>query len=53
MQENNSKSNNGQMINFQNIQPAHTTKYQKNKPPNQKVGKRRKQTFLQRKHKDG
>ena len=27
------------MINFQNIQAAHTTQYQKNKPPNQKVGK--------------
>ena len=30
MGENNSKSNNGQMINFQNIQ-THTTEYQKNK----------------------
>ena len=28
------------MINFQNIQAAHTTQYQKNKQPNQKVGKR-------------
>ena len=27
-------------INFQNTQVAHTTQYQKNKPPNQKVGKR-------------
>ena len=27
------------MINFQNIQAAHTTQYQKNKQPNQKVGK--------------
>ena len=35
-------------INFQNIQAAHTTQYQKNKRPNQKVGKRPKQTFLQR-----
>ena len=34
------------MINFQNIQTAHTTQYQKNKQPNQKVGKRPKQPFL-------
>ena len=38
-------------INFQNIQAAHTTQCQKNKKPNQKVGKRLKQTFLQRRHK--
>jgi len=40
-------------INFQNIQAAHTTQYQKNNQPNQKVGKRPKQTFLQRRHADG
>ena len=40
-------------INFQNAQAAHTTQYQKNKQPNQKVGKRPKQTFLQRRHTDG
>ena len=40
-------------INFQNIQAAHTTQYQKNKQPNQKLGKRPKQTFLQRRHTDG
>ena len=28
-----------QRINFQNIQAAHTTQYQKNKQPNQKVDK--------------
>ena len=39
MGENNSKWNNWQRINFQNIQAAHTTQYQKNKWPNQKVGK--------------
>ena len=39
--------------NFQNIQAAHTTQYQKNKQPNQKVGKRPKQTFLHRRHTDG
>ena len=40
-------------FNFQNIQAAHTTQYQKNKQPNQKVEKRSKQTFLQRRHIDG
>ena len=35
------------------IQAAHTTQYQKNKQPNQKVGKRPKQTFPQRRHTDG
>ena len=52
MGENNRKWNNGQRINFQNIQAIHTTQSQKNKQPNQKVGKRPKQTFLQR-HIDG
>ena len=32
MGENNSKWNNWQRINFQNIQAAHTTQYQKNNP---------------------
>ena len=32
---------------------AHTTQYHRNKPPNQKVGERPKQTFLQRRHTDG
>ena len=40
-------------VNFQNIQAAHTTQYQKNKQPNQKVAKRPKQTVLQRRHSDG
>ena len=40
-------------INFQNIQAAHTAQYQKSKQPNQKVEKRPKQTFLQRRHTDG
>ena len=48
MGENNIKWSNWQRINFQNIQAAHTTQYQKNKQPNWKVGKRPKQTFLQR-----
>ena len=53
MGENNSKLNNRQRINFQNIQAAHTTQYQKNKQPNQKVGKRAKHTFLLRRRTDG
>ena len=52
MGEINSKRNNCQRINFQKIQAAHTTQCQKNKQPNQKVGKRPKQTFPQR-HADG
>ena len=44
--ENNGKQNNRQRINFQNIQAARTTQYQKDKQPNPKVGKRPKQTFL-------
>ena len=40
-------------INFQNIQAVHTIQYQKNKQPNQKLGKIPKQTFLQRRPADG
>ena len=40
-------------IHFQNIQAGHTIQYQNNKQPNQKVRKRPKQTFLQRRHTDG
>ena len=43
----------GERINFQNTQAAHTTQCQKSKQPYQKVGKRPKQTFLQRRHTDG
>ena len=50
MGESNSKWNNWQRINLQNIQAA---EYQKNKQPNQKVGRRSKQTFLQRRYTDG
>ena len=32
------------------MQVSHTTQYQKNKQPSQKVGKRPKQAFLQRRH---
>ena len=50
MGENNSKQHKWQKINLQNIQVAHAVQYQKNEQPNQKVGKRTKQTFLQRRH---
>ena len=39
MGDNNSIWNNWRRINFQNIQTAHTTQYQKNKQPNQKLRK--------------
>ena len=52
MGDNNSKGNNGQTVNFRNTQAAHATQYQKNKQPNQKVGRRPKETLLPR-HKDG
>ena len=38
------------IIKLQNIQAAHVAQYQKNKQSNQKVGRRLKQTFLQRSH---
>ena len=41
------------IINSQYIQAAHTTQSHRNKQPNQKVGKRSKQTFVQRRHADG
>ena len=53
MGENNSQWNNWQRINFQNIKAAHTTQFQENKQPNQKVGKWPKRIFLQRRHTDG
>ena len=48
MEQNNNKGKNWWIINFQNMQAAHTTQYQKNKQARQKVGKRPKQTFFQR-----
>ena len=54
MGENNSKrKNKDKKINLQNIQASHAAQYQKNEQSNQKVGKRTKQTFLQRRHTDG
>ena len=38
---------------IQSIQVTLATQYQKNKQPNQKVGKRSKQTFMQRRYTDG
>ena len=52
MRENNSKRSNGQTINLKNIQAAPAAQFQKNKGPNQKMGQRTKQTFLQRRHTD-
>ena len=49
----NSKGSNWQRMNLQNITAAHAAQYQKNKQPNQTVGKGTKQTFLQRRHTDG
>ena len=53
MGENNSKRSNGQRINLKNIQATPAAQFQKNKRPNQKMGQRTKQTFLQRRHTDG
>ena len=38
---------------FPKIQAAHAAQYQKNKQSNQKVSRRPKQTFLQRRRTDG
>ena len=38
---------------LQNMQAAHAAQHHKNEQPNQKVGQRNKQTFLQRRHTDG
>ena len=48
MGESNSKCSNWQIIHLKNIQAAPATQFQKNKQPNQKMGQRNKQTFLQR-----
>ena len=39
--------------NLKNIQATYAAQFQKNKLPNQKMGQRTKQTFLQRRHTDG
>ena len=53
MGENNNNRNNWQIINLKNIQTAPAAQYQKNKWPNEKMGQKTKQTFLQRRHTDG
>ena len=53
MGENKSKWSNWQRTNLKNIQAAPAAQFQKNKRPNQKMGQRTKQTFLQRRHTDG
>ena len=53
MGENNSKQSNWQRINLRNKQAAPAAQFWKNKQPNQKMGQRTKQIFLQRRHKDG
>ena len=52
MGENNSKWSNGQRINLKNIQAAPAAQFQKNKWPNQKMGKEL-NTVLQGRHTDG
>ena len=53
MGEDNSKQSKRQRINLKNIQATPATQFQKNKWPNQKMGQRTKQTFLQGRHTDG
>ena len=47
------KRSNRQRINLKNIQATPEAQFQKNKWPNQKMGQRTEQTFLQRRHTDG
>ena len=42
-----SKLSNGQGINLQNIKTVHVAQHQKNEQPNQKMGRRPKETLLQ------
>ena len=53
MRENSVKWCNQQGLNLQNIQITHTIQERKNKQPNWKMGRRSKQTFLQKQHRDG
>ena len=53
MGENNCKWSNRQRINLKNIQAVPIAQFQKNKWPNQKMGQRSKQTFLQGRHTGG
>ena len=47
------KGKSWQTTNLKNIQATPAAQLQKNKRPNQKMGQRTKQTFLQRRHTDG
>ena len=49
MGENVCKQCDRQRLNFQNMRTAHTTQQQQQKQPNKKMGRRPKETFLQRK----
>ena len=53
MGENNSQWSNWQKINLKNIQATPEAQFQKKKWPNQKMGQRTKQPFLQRRYTDG
>ena len=53
MGENNSKWSNWQRTNLKNTQATPAAQFQKNKRPNQKMGQKTKQTFLQIRHTDG
>ena len=53
MGENIYKQCNWEGISLQNLQTAHVAQYQKNQQCNQKLGRRPKKTFLQRRHTDG
>ena len=46
-------NNNTKITNLKNIQATPTAQFQKNKQPNQKIGQRTKQIFLQRRHTNG
>ena len=52
MGENICKQCNQQQINIQNMQTVHIAQYQKDKQPNQNMGRRSKKTFHQRRHTD-
>ena len=53
MGENICKQGNRQGISLQNLQTAHAAQYQKKKKKNQRMGRRPKETFLQRRHTNG
>ena len=53
MEENNFKQSNWQRIKLENTQAAHAAQYQKSKQPNQKVGRKPKQTVIQSRYTNG